>query len=63
LNEQHFQDVQLYSVRHLFLLLAAQPGYRLISDQWDWKLAASIKETRETFLPQVQPFIVTSTGA
>ncbi len=55
-------DVQLHSVRQLFLLLAAQPGYRLVSEQWDWKLAAFVKETRETFLSQVQPFLVTSTG-
>jgi len=55
-------DVQLHSVRQLFLLLAAQPGYRLVSEQWDWKLAAFVKETREPFLSQVQPFLVTSTG-
>jgi hypothetical protein len=55
-------DVQLHSVRQLFLLLAAQPGYRLVSEQWDWKLAAFVKETGEPFLPQVQPFLVTSTG-
>jgi predicted O-methyltransferase YrrM len=55
-------DVQLHSVRQLFLLLAAQPEYRLVSEQWDWKLAAFIKETREPFLPQVQPFINANTG-
>jgi Methyltransferase domain len=55
-------DVQLHSVRQLFLLLAAQPGYRLISEQWDWKLAAFIKETAEPFLSQVQPFIASNTG-
>ena len=55
-------DVQLHSVRQLFLLLAAQPGYRLVGEQWDWKLAAFVKETREPFLSQVQPFLATSTG-
>ncbi len=55
-------DVQLHSVRQLFLLLAAQPGYRLVSEQWNWKLAAFIKETAEPFLAQVQPFLVANTG-
>jgi len=43
-------------------LLAAQPEYRLISEQWDWKLAAFIKETAEPFLAQIQPFIAANTG-
>jgi hypothetical protein len=55
-------DVQLHSVRQLFLLLAAQPEYRLVSEQWDWKLGAFVKETGEPFLSQVQPFIIASTG-
>jgi hypothetical protein len=55
-------DVQLHSVRQLFLLLAGQPEYRLISEQWDWKVGAFVKETPEPFLPYVQPFIVASTG-
>ena len=55
-------DVQLHSVRQLYLLLAAQPGYRMVSEQWDWKLAAFVKETREPFLSQSQPFLVASSG-
>lgn len=53
-------DVQLHSVRQLYLLLAAQPGYRLVSEQWEWKLGAFIKETPDAFLPDFsgQPFIV-----
>jgi predicted O-methyltransferase YrrM len=55
-------DVQLHSVRQLFLLLAAQPGYRLVSEQWDWKLAAFVKETDEPFLSQIQPFLEANSG-
>lgn len=55
-------DVQLHAVRQLFLLLAAQPGYRLVSEQWDWKLAAFVKETREPFLTYTQPFLATNSG-
>jgi hypothetical protein len=49
-------------VRQLVLLLAAQPGYRRVSHVWDWKLAAFVKETPESFLPEVQPFVLWNTG-
>jgi predicted O-methyltransferase YrrM len=55
-------DVQIHSVRQLVLLLAAQPGYRRVSHVWDWKLAAFVKETPESFLPEVQPFVLWNTG-
>jgi predicted O-methyltransferase YrrM len=55
-------DVQIHSVRQLVFLLAAQPGYRRVSHVWDWKLAAFVKETPESFLPEVQPFVLWNSG-
>jgi hypothetical protein len=57
-------DVQLHSVKQLFLLLKAQPGFVQTSVQWDWKLGAFVKETEDRFLPDFagQPFLVMNSG-
>ena len=53
-------DIQLFSVKSLYSLLAEQPGWNLIFTSTNHKMCAFEKTTDEQFLPHFydQPFIL-----